>query len=150
MSEPFTDATWRECSHCGKKVGAHTECHADVRVLNRSGSSSDRLAKSAEELSKATGRTCIPAKADVREPEQLREAVAKTISKFGRIDFVICGTDFPFYSSGFSPSNRIETQAQLATSYPPFRDCLRMGSKQSSKLIRSVPIHLVRTKLFIW
>ena len=72
----FTDATWRECSHCGKKVGAHTECHADVRVLNRSGSSSDRLAKSAEELSKATGRTCIPAKADVREPEQLREAVA--------------------------------------------------------------------------
>lgn len=34
---------------------------------------------------------------DVRSPEQLREAVAKTIQKFGRIDFVICGK---WYSHG--------------------------------------------------
>lgn len=103
MSEQFTDATRRECSNCGKKVGTHTKCHTDVRVLNRSGPSSDRLGKSAEELSKATGRTCIPAKADVREPEQLREAVAKTISKFGRIDFVICGMHFSFFAHVFRP-----------------------------------------------
>lgn len=29
--------------------------------------------------------------ADVREPKQLQDAVAITIEKFGRIDFVICG-----------------------------------------------------------
>jgi 2,4-dienoyl-CoA reductase [(3E)-enoyl-CoA-producing], peroxisomal len=28
----------------------------------------------------------------VRKPETLKDAVAKTIEKFGRIDFVICGT----------------------------------------------------------
>ena len=32
----------------------------------------DRLTASAEELSKATGKTCLAAQADVRHPEQLR------------------------------------------------------------------------------
>ena len=51
----------------------------------------DRLTQAAEELSKGTGSTCIPAQADVRKPDELKEAVRKTIEKFGRIDFVICG-----------------------------------------------------------
>ncbi|KAI0075684.1 NAD(P)-binding protein [Panus rudis PR-1116 ss-1] len=51
----------------------------------------ERLTAAAEELSKATGRECLPARADVRYPEQIQEAVKKTIEKFGRIDFVICG-----------------------------------------------------------
>jgi NAD(P)-dependent dehydrogenase (short-subunit alcohol dehydrogenase family) len=52
----------------------------------------DRLTQSAKELSDATGNTCIPVQADVRQPKTLYDAVAKTIEKFGRIDFVICGT----------------------------------------------------------
>jgi 2,4-dienoyl-CoA reductase [(3E)-enoyl-CoA-producing], peroxisomal len=51
----------------------------------------DRLGQSAEELSKDTGRVCLPVQADVRQPKALQDAVAKTIEKFGRIDFVICG-----------------------------------------------------------
>ena len=51
----------------------------------------DRITQAAEELSKGTGNTCIPAQADVRKPDELKEAVRKTIEKFGRIDFVICG-----------------------------------------------------------
>jgi len=51
----------------------------------------NRLKDSAAELSRLTGKECIPAQADVRRPEQLRAAVAITIEKFGRIDFVICG-----------------------------------------------------------
>ncbi|PCH32975.1 NAD(P)-binding protein [Wolfiporia cocos MD-104 SS10] len=51
----------------------------------------DRLIASADELAKATGRQCLAVRGDVREPEQLKDAVAKTIEKFGRIDFVICG-----------------------------------------------------------
>ncbi|KAI0791892.1 2,4-dienoyl-CoA reductase [Abortiporus biennis] len=51
----------------------------------------DRLTAAAEELSAKTGRKCLPIQADVRKPEQLKDAVAKTIEKFGRIDFVICG-----------------------------------------------------------
>ncbi|KAI0056883.1 NAD(P)-binding protein [Artomyces pyxidatus] len=51
----------------------------------------DRLTQAANELSEATGSTCIPVQADVRIPQQLKDAVKKTIEQFGRIDFVICG-----------------------------------------------------------
>ncbi|KAH9931300.1 uncharacterized protein B0H18DRAFT_991037 [Fomitopsis serialis] len=61
---------------------------ADATIVGRK---LDRLNASAAELSKATGRQCLVAQADVRDPEQLKNAAAKTIEKFGRIDFVICG-----------------------------------------------------------
>jgi len=51
----------------------------------------DRLTQTSQELSKSTGQICLPVQADVRKREQLRDAVAKTLDKFGRIDFVICG-----------------------------------------------------------
>ncbi|KAF8815915.1 2,4-dienoyl-CoA reductase [Phlegmacium glaucopus] len=51
----------------------------------------DRLTQAAKELSEATGQECIATPADVRLPTTLKEAVAKTIAKFGRIDYVICG-----------------------------------------------------------
>ena len=53
--------------------------------------SRDRLEQAAKDLSKATGQQCIPAQADVRIPQSLKDAVAKTIAQLGRIDFVICG-----------------------------------------------------------
>ena len=51
----------------------------------------DRLVQTAKELSESTGQECLPVRADVRQPGLLKEAVDQTISKFGRIDFVICG-----------------------------------------------------------
>ncbi|KIK94120.1 hypothetical protein PAXRUDRAFT_828296 [Paxillus rubicundulus Ve08.2h10] len=73
-------------------------CKAMTEGIMRHGASAaivgrklDRLTESAKELSQATGQICIPAQADVRQPHQLKEAVAKTIEKFGQIDFVICG-----------------------------------------------------------
>jgi len=51
----------------------------------------EKAIKSAAELESLTGQKCLAAQADVRKPEQLKEAVAKTLEKFGRIDFVICG-----------------------------------------------------------
>jgi peroxisomal 2,4-dienoyl-CoA reductase len=56
----------------------------------------DRLTQTAKELSEATGQTCIPAQADVRQPPMLASAVTKAIERFGKIDFVICGESFPF------------------------------------------------------
>ncbi|KIL65265.1 hypothetical protein M378DRAFT_105231 [Amanita muscaria Koide BX008] len=55
------------------------------------GRNRDRLEQAAKDLSKATGQQCIPAQADVRDPQSLKDAVAKTIVQLGRIDFVICG-----------------------------------------------------------
>ena len=51
----------------------------------------ERLVQAAKELSEATGQQCIATPADVRQPATLKEAVAKTIANFGRIDYVICG-----------------------------------------------------------
>src|SRR5258707_6951649 len=60
------------------------------RLLNEF-CSLDRLTRTAKELSESTGQECLPVRADVRQPTLLKEAVDQTISKFGRIDFVICG-----------------------------------------------------------
>jgi 2,4-dienoyl-CoA reductase [(3E)-enoyl-CoA-producing], peroxisomal len=53
--------------------------------------SAEGLAESAKNLTKATGRQCLPASADVRKPDQLKEAVEAAIKKYGKIDYVICG-----------------------------------------------------------
>jgi len=63
----------------------------DARHLPHTHSSEERLTKAAQELSAATGSTCIAVKADVRDPKQVQTAVQRTIEKYGRIDFVING-----------------------------------------------------------
>lgn len=76
----------------------------------------DRLTQAAKELSQATGQECIPTQADVRFPAQLKEAVAKTIAKFGRIDYVICGAagNFLVPISGMS-ENAFKTVMEIDT-----------------------------------
>ncbi|KAE9404847.1 2,4-dienoyl-CoA reductase [Gymnopus androsaceus JB14] len=76
----------------------------------------DRLTQTAKELSEATGRTCIPFQADVRQPKMLKEAVEKTIEKFGRIDMVICGAAGNFLApiSGLS-ENAFKTVMEIDT-----------------------------------
>ena len=49
------------------------------------------LQESADRLSRTTGRKCIAAPADVRDPEQMKRAVEAAMEHFGRIDLVICG-----------------------------------------------------------
>jgi peroxisomal 2,4-dienoyl-CoA reductase len=56
--------------------------------LSRSGPENE---KAAAQLSKETGRSCLPCQADVRKPEDLKAAAKKAFEKYGRIDFVICG-----------------------------------------------------------
>ncbi|KAJ9111354.1 hypothetical protein QFC19_001122 [Naganishia cerealis] len=51
--------------------------------------------KAAAQLSKETGRTCLPCQGDVRKPEDLKAAAKAAYEKFGKIDFVICGMRFP-------------------------------------------------------
>ncbi|KAJ3532873.1 hypothetical protein NMY22_g7566 [Coprinellus aureogranulatus] len=76
----------------------------------------DRLQQSAKELAEATGQECLAAQADVRQPATLKEAVAKTIEKFGRIDFVICGAAGNFLApiSGVS-ENAFKTVLEIDT-----------------------------------
>jgi peroxisomal 2,4-dienoyl-CoA reductase len=76
----------------------------------------DRLTRTSKELSEATGHVCIPAQADVRRPEALRDAVTKAIDNFGRIDFVICGAAGNFLApiSGLS-ENGFKTVMEIDT-----------------------------------
>ncbi|KAI0246560.1 hypothetical protein BJV78DRAFT_1297966 [Lactifluus subvellereus] len=61
---------------------------ANATIVGRSGSE-ERLKRTAQELSEATGSTCLAVKADVRDPGQVQVAVQRTIEEYGRIDFVI-------------------------------------------------------------
>lgn len=58
----------------------------------------DVITASAAKLSTSTGKTCIGIAGDVREPESLKAAVAETVKKFGRVDYVICGAAGNFLS----------------------------------------------------
>ncbi|KAI7859320.1 NAD(P)-binding protein [Circinella umbellata] len=51
----------------------------------------EKLQKAAEEMSKATNGEVFPIQADVRKPEDLENAVAKAVEKYGHIDFLING-----------------------------------------------------------
>lgn len=66
----------------------------------------DRLQAAANELASSTTSECIAVQADVRNPKQLQDAVAKTVEKFGRIDFVICGkyTHTSNFQSKYTPT----------------------------------------------
>jgi len=86
---------------------------ADAVIVGRK---RERLEQAAKELSRATGRRCVAAQADVRNPQSLQDAVTKTIEIFGRIDFVICGAAGNFLApiSGMSP-NAFKTVIEIDT-----------------------------------
>lgn len=104
----------------------------------------DRLEASAKELSAATGGQCIPLQADVRNPKQLQDAVAKTVEKYGRIDFVICGPySVPPAAARFVLSKTSRTncpsaalQVPLGTSSRRSPTCPRTASGRSWRLTR--------------
>ncbi|TRM56294.1 hypothetical protein BD626DRAFT_560850 [Schizophyllum amplum] len=98
-------------------------CRAMTEAIMRHGAQStivgrklDRLTQAAQELSAATGKACLASQGDVRKPETLRDAVAKTIEKYGRIDFVICGAAGNFLApiSGLS-ENGFRTVMEIDT-----------------------------------
>jgi len=86
---------------------------ADAFIVGRT---LQKLAKSADELSRATKRRCGYASADVRKPQLLQDAAAKCIAEFGRIDFVICGAAGNFLApiSGLS-ENAFRTVIEIDT-----------------------------------
>jgi peroxisomal 2,4-dienoyl-CoA reductase len=55
------------------------------------GRKADRLGAAARELAERTGRECLAAPADVREPAKVEAAIEQTLDRFGRIDIVVNG-----------------------------------------------------------
>ena len=55
------------------------------------GRKADRLEAAATELADATGRQCLAAPADVRDPQTVERAVDAALARFGRIDILVNG-----------------------------------------------------------
>ncbi|KAF5346499.1 hypothetical protein D9756_010042 [Leucocoprinus leucothites] len=128
-SQPLVDSTaiFKPDLFKGKVLfctgGGSGICRAMTAAMMRHGADAvivgrklDRLSQTAKELSEATGRTCVPAQADVRQPHTLKDAVATATDKFGRIDFVICGAAGNFLApiSGVS-ENAFRTVVEIDT-----------------------------------
>ncbi|KAF8431924.1 2,4-dienoyl-CoA reductase [Boletus edulis BED1] len=126
---PVTSSTdvFRQDVFKGKVVfctgGGSGICKSMTEAMMRHGANAaiagrnlEKLTQSAHELSRITGQKCIPTQADVRQPQQLKDAVAKTMATFGRIDFVICGAAGNFLASidGMS-ENAFKTVIEIDT-----------------------------------
>ncbi|KAM0789387.1 hypothetical protein ACM66B_000216 [Microbotryomycetes sp. NB124-2] len=88
---------------CKGMVQALMTHGADAVIMGRR---ENVIKQAAEELSKATGQTCLGVSGDVRKPEDLKRAVQQAVDKFGRLDIVIAGAAGNFLSkiSGLSES----------------------------------------------
>ena len=75
----------------GSGIGAATASllaryGADVAIAGRTEST---LTATAQEIAGATGRRCLPIRADVRDEEQVAAMVARVMTGFGRIDILV-------------------------------------------------------------
>ncbi len=61
---------------------------ARVTIVGRK---EERLEAAAKELSEATGRECLAAPCDVRDPKRVEESLDRTLERFGRLDLVVNG-----------------------------------------------------------
>ncbi|GAA5929428.1 SDR family oxidoreductase [Sporobolomyces koalae] len=74
------------------------------------------ITESAARLSRETGAQCIGVSGDVRKLETLEAAVKRTVEKFGKIDYVVCGAAGNFLSplEGLS-ANAFRTVMEIDT-----------------------------------
>jgi len=73
---------------CRGIARAYARLGADVCIVSRK---PDVLERAAAELSSETGRQVIGVAADVRQPDAVASAIAKTIERFGKLDTVVNG-----------------------------------------------------------
>jgi peroxisomal 2,4-dienoyl-CoA reductase len=73
------------CRGITEALAAHG---AQVAIVSRK---EEHLTPTAKAISESTGRRCLPLVADVRQPDQVEAAVARTVAEFGRLDILING-----------------------------------------------------------
>ncbi|MEO8550546.1 MAG: SDR family oxidoreductase [Kofleriaceae bacterium] len=76
---------------------------ADVAIVSRK---QDVIAKTAAELSEATGRAVLGLSADVRDPEAIARAIGEAAAKFGKLTTLVNGAagNFLVPAAGLSPN----------------------------------------------
>ncbi|XP_064405971.1 peroxisomal 2,4-dienoyl-CoA reductase [(3E)-enoyl-CoA-producing]-like [Halichondria panicea] len=86
-------------------------CHVAIGSRRR-----DKLQESAQRLSAATGRECLPIQMDVRKYDSVKNAVEETLQKFKRIDILINSAAGNFLCPAASlSSNAFRTVIEIDT-----------------------------------
>src|SRR5512147_631366 len=88
---------------CRGIAEAYARLGADVCIVSRK---QDVLDKTSADLSAATGRRVIGIAADVRDPDGIKNAIAKTVETFGKLDTLVNGAagNFLAPAAGLSPN----------------------------------------------
>ena len=73
---------------CRGIAEAYARLGAEVCIVSRK---ADVIARTAEELSAATGRGVLAVAADVRDPDAVASAVRQTVERFGKLDTLVNG-----------------------------------------------------------
>ncbi|KAI9032877.1 hypothetical protein CLU79DRAFT_728458 [Phycomyces nitens] len=116
---------------CREMTEAIVRHGAKAVIISRS---LDKLEKAAKEMSASTGGEVIAFAADVRKPEQLEDAVKKTIERFGKIDFLINGAAGNF----LAPFDNL--------SYNAFRTVIEIDLLGTFNLTKAALPHLKASK----
>ncbi|MEZ4410994.1 MAG: SDR family oxidoreductase [Polyangiales bacterium] len=136
------------CQGMARAMMAHG---ADAVIVGRK---ADRLEAAAKAMSEETGRQCLAAPADVREPEQVAAALDAAIARFGKVDIVVNGAAGNFLAPaaalsprGFKTVLDIDTAGTFNVSRLAFEKCL---SEKGGVIINvSATLHYAATPLQI-
>jgi len=147
MSGPPVETTsiFKDDVFKGKVVlcsgGGSGICRGMTEALVRHGAkaviisrSLDKLEKAATEIRQITGGEVVPIQADVRNPQDLTNAIDKTIKLFGRIDILING----------AAGNFLASVEQL--SFNAFRTVIEIDLLGTFNLTKAALPHLKRSK----
>ena len=76
---------------------------ADTAILSRK---AEHIGPAASAVAAHTGRECLPVVADVRQPEQVAEAIGRVVEEFGRLDLLVNAAAGNFFcpSADLSPN----------------------------------------------
>jgi peroxisomal 2,4-dienoyl-CoA reductase len=123
---------------CRGIARAYARLGADVCIVSRK---PDVLERAAAELSSETGRQVIGVAADVRQPDAIASAIAKTIERFGKLDTLVNGAagNFLAPAAALSPNGfRTVIDIDLVGTFHASRAAFEALQKSGNGLVLNI------------
>jgi peroxisomal 2,4-dienoyl-CoA reductase len=123
---------------CRGIAEAYARFGADVCIVSRK---QDVLDTTSAELSAATGRKVMGVAADVRDPDAIKNAVAQTIERFGKLDTLVNGAagNFLAPAAALSPNGfKTVLDIDLAGTFNASRAAFEALQKSGNGLVLNI------------